>query len=127
MPFSYPEEMQEKPVKAYLEGKGTQEEIADIFGMSISSLRRNLIFYESEGDVSPKPHPGRQGSLDEEDLAWIKHQVETQPDIELKELRALLSQQSGKMVSIPTICRACQRLDLRRKKKSFHAAEQDRD
>ena len=42
MPFSYPVEMREKAVKAYLEGKGVQAEIADIFGISVSSLRRYL-------------------------------------------------------------------------------------
>ena len=127
MPFSYPVAMRERAVKAYLEGKGTQAKIADIFGISVSSLRRYLILHETEGDVSPKPPPVRPGRLDTEDLAWIKHQVEAKPDIALKELCVLLSQHSGKVVSEPTMCRACQRLELRRKKKSFHAAEQDRD
>jgi transposase len=127
MPFSYPVEMREKAVKAYLEGKGTQEEIADIFGISVSTLRRYLILFDSDGNVAPKPHPGRSPTLDEEDLAWIKRQIEAKPDLELKQLCALLSRQSGKVVSIPTMCRALQQLDLRRKKKSFYAAEQDRD
>ena len=126
MPFSYPVEMREKAVKAYLEGKGTQEQIADIFGSSVSSLRRYLLLYERDGDVAPKPHPGRVPTLDGEDLAWIKRQVEAQADIELKELCALLNQQRGKVVSEPTMCRACQQLDLRRKKKSHYAAERDR-
>ena len=127
MPFSYPVEMREKAVKAYLEGKGTQEQIADIFGISVSSLRRYLILYERDGDVAPKPHPGRAPTLDGEDLEWIKRQVEMQPDIELKELCALLNQQRGKVVSEPTMCRACQQLNLRRKKKSYTAVEQDRE
>jgi transposase len=75
-------------VKAYLEGKGTQEKIADIFGISVSTLRRYLILFDSEGDVAPKPHPGRSPTLDEADLALIKRQVEAKPDIELKELCA---------------------------------------
>ena len=127
MPFSYPVKMREKAVKAYLEGKGTQEKIADIFGISVSTLRRYLILYARDGDVAAKPHPGRSPTLDEEDLEWIKRQVEAKPDIELKELCALLREQSGKAVSVPTMCRACQKLDLRRKKKSYHAAEQARD
>jgi transposase len=114
-------------VEAYLEGKGTQAKIADIFGISVSTLRRYLILFESDGDVAPKPYPGRSATLDAQDLARIKRQVEAKPDIELKELCALLSQQSGKRVSVPTMCRACQRLDLRRKKKSFQASERERD
>lgn len=127
MPFSYPVEMREKAVEAYLEGKGVQAEIADIFGISVSSLRRYLIGHERDGDLAPKPHPGRPPSLEEEDLQWLKVRVEAKPDIELKELCTLLSQQRGKVVSVPTTCRACQHLDLRRKKKSYYAAEQDRD
>ncbi len=127
MPFSYPVEMRKKAVNAYLEGKGTQEKIADIFGISVSTLRRYLVRYASEGDVAPKSYPGRLPTLDEEDLEWVKRQVAAKPDIELKELCVLLSQQSGKTVSVPTMCRACQQLDLRRKKKSYYAAEQDRD
>ena len=119
--------MRKKAVNAYLEGKGTQEKIADIFGISVSTLRRYLILFDRDGNVAPKPHPGRSPTLDEEDLAWIKCQVEAKPDIELKELCALLSQQGGKVVSMPTMCRACQQLDLRRKKKSSYPAEQERD
>ena len=47
MPFSYPVEMREKAVNAYLEGKGTQEKIADIFGISVSTLRSYLVKNET--------------------------------------------------------------------------------
>ena len=76
MPFSYSVEMREKAVNAYLEGKGTQEKIADIFRISVSTLRHYLIRCENDGDVAPKPHPGRPPTLDEEDLQWSKGQVE---------------------------------------------------
>ncbi len=114
-------------MKAYLEGKGVQAEIADIFGMSVNSLRRYLIGHERDDDLVPKPHPGRLPTLEKEDLQWIKAQVEAKADIELKALCSLLSQQRGKLVSVPTMCRACQHLDLRRKKKSYYAVEQERD
>ncbi len=126
MPFSYPVELRDKAVKAYLKGKGTQKEIASMFGMGLSSLGRYLRQYEKSGDLTPKPHPGRPPMLGEEDLQRIKGWVEARPDIELKELCALVEQELGKVVSEPTMCRACQALDLRRKKKSYRAGEQDR-
>ncbi len=127
MPFSYPVELRNKAVKAYLKGKGTQEEIANIFGIGLSSLGRYLRQYEKSGDLTPKPHPGRPPMLGERELQHIKGWVEARPDIELKELCALVEQEFGKEVSEPTMCRACQALDLRRKKKSYRASEQDRE
>jgi transposase len=44
--------------------------------------------------------------------------------MELKELCEAVAQKLGKAVSESTLCRVCQRLDLRRKKKSYRAAEQ---
>ena len=126
MPFSYPIELRDKAVQAYLKGKGTQEEIASIFGIGLSSLRRYLKQYEESGDLAAKPHPGRPPMLGTEDLQSIKQWIEATPDIELKELCALVERELGKVVSEPTMCRACQALDLRRKKKSYYANEQDR-
>jgi len=40
MSFAYPVEMRAKAVRAYVEGKGVQAVIADIFWLSVSSLRR---------------------------------------------------------------------------------------
>ena len=91
MPFSSLGEIREKAVNAYLEGKGTREKIADIFGINVSTLRHYLIRYENDNDVVPKPHPGRPLILGEEDLQWIKSQVEAKADTELEELCDLLS------------------------------------
>jgi len=86
-----------------------------------------LIDHERDGDLALKPHPGRPPTLDKEDLQWIKARVEAKPDSELKELCTLLSHKRGKDVSLLTMCRACQHLDLRRKKKSYYAVEPQRD
>jgi hypothetical protein len=56
-----------------------------------------------------------------------KSETEATPDIELKELCALVERELGKLMSEPTMCRACQALDLWRKKKSYFASEKDRE
>lgn len=127
MPFSYPVELRDKAAKAYLKGKGTQKEIASIFGIGLSSLGRYMRQQKKSGDLTPKTHPGRPPMLGEGDLQRIKSWVEATPDIEFKALCALVEQELGKVVSEPTMCRASQALDLRRKKKSYGASEQDRE
>ena len=117
MPFSYPVELREKVINAYLKSKGTQKEIADLFEINVSTVRRYLRKYEQGNDLAPRPNSGRRPTLDEEDIQCIKRQVEARPGIKLKELCELLKAECGKMVSEPTMCRACQRLDIRRNKK----------
>ena len=127
MGFSYPVKMRERAVNAYLEGKGTQQEIADVFGMGVRTLRRYLRRGEAGGDLEPEPSPGRTPILNEQDRQRIQSWIEAKPDIELKELCAAVAQEMGKVVSESTMCRVCQRSDLRRKKKSYSAAEQARE
>jgi transposase len=127
MQFAYPVELRDKAVKAYLKGKGTQNEIASILRMGLSTLGRYSSKYEKNGDLASKTHPGRPPMLGEGGWQRIQHWVEARPDIEFKELCALVEQELGKVVSEPTMCRACQALDLRRKKKSYYASEQARE
>jgi transposase len=119
--------MRENAVNAYLEGKGTQEEIADMFGMGVRTLRRFLRRSEERGDLEPELSPGRPPILNESDQQRIQGWVEAKPDIELKELCDAVAQELGKVVSESTLCHVCQQLDLRRKKKSYCAAEQARE
>ena len=127
MGFSYPVKMRENAVKAYLEGKGTQEEVSDLFGMGVRTLRRFLRRSEERGDLEPDPSPGRPPILNESDQQRIQSWIEAKPDIELKELCEAVAQELGKVASESTLCRICQRFDLRRKKKSYCAAEQARE
>ena len=62
MPSAYSEDLRKSAVTAYHEGKGTQSEIAEIFGISESSLRSYLRLEEKTGSLAPKeykrgPHP----------------------------------------------------------------------
>ena len=48
------------------------------------------------------------------------------PDKTLAEYCELYEEKTNIKVSVPVMCRALKQLNLRRKKKSFYAAEQDR-
>ena len=127
MGFSYPVKLRKRVVQAYLEGKGTQQEIADIFGIGVRTLRRFIRRNEEQGDLERDPSPGRTPILDEQDRQRIRSWIEAKPDIELKDLCSTVAQEMGKVVSESTMYRVCQRLGFRRKKKSYSAAEQARE
>ena len=62
------------------------------------------------------PHGGEKPQLNGEDLDWLKAKVEEKNDSTLEELRQELKSIRGKEVSLSTICRAQQKLGLKRKK-----------
>jgi transposase len=119
MPSAYSEDLRKSAVTAYREGKGTQEEIAEMLGISESSLRIYLRLEEKTGSVAPKeykrgPHP----VIAEEGLQSIKEWVGQMADITLLELCGLYKKHYKKKVSLSMMHRALAELDLRRKKKS---------
>ena len=68
--------------------------------------------------MEPKPHGGGAiAKLTASDLAVVKQLVETQPDAHLCELCERLAQNNQVNVSVPTMHRAVQSLDLSYKKK----------
>lgn len=128
MPSAYSVDLRKSAVTAYHEGKGTQSEIAEIFGISESSLRCYLRLEEKTGSLAPKeykrgPHP----VIAEKGFQSIKEWVERSPDIMLSELCALYKKHYKKKVSLSMMHRALAELDLRRKKKSLYAQEQERE
>ncbi len=128
MPSAYSEDLRKSAVTAYHEGKGTQAEIAEIFGISESSLRLYLRLEEKTGSLAPKeykrgPHP----VITEEGFQSIKEWIAETPDIILSELCGLYKKRYKKKVSLSMMHRALSELNLRRKKKSLYAQEQERE
>ena len=91
-----------------------REEIARRFTVSLSWIRRILQRRRETGSIEAKPHHhcGPKPALEEADLRRLRELVVQQRDATLTELRDRL----GKPVSIMTICRALQRLELPLKK-----------
>jgi len=128
MPSAYSEDLRERVVKAYREGKGTQEEITQMFGISLSCLRSYLRLEEKTGSLAPKeykrgPHTVIAGHGLENLKEWIKQT----PDITLSELCNLYRKTHKKKVSLSMMYRALVSLNLRLKKKSRYAQEQERE
>ena len=80
MPSAYSEDLRKSAVTAYYEGKGTQSEIAEIFGISESSLRSYLRLEEKTGSLAPKEYKrGAHPVITEERLSGYQRMDRTNP------------------------------------------------
>jgi transposase len=99
--IAYPKELRVRVVAAVEQGEHSIPEIASLFGVGITFAKKML-----------RRH--RAG----EELALLCTAIKEQPDATLGELQTVLVEQAQLSVSPSTICRALQRLNLPRKKKS---------
>ena len=113
-------DLRERVVRACDEGVGTREEIAEIFGVSISFITKLLRRRRDEKTIAAKLHSGGgKPSLEKVELKQVRELVEQQPDATLAELCQRLQERSGKAVKSWTMCRVLKRLGLPRKKSPF--------
>lgn len=79
------------------------------------------------GDVVPRPHGGgASAKLDESHILKLKELITAQPDATLAELCEKLNQRRRHKVSISTVCRSLQKIDLTRKKSPVAHAKRAR-
>ena len=93
-------------------------EAAQVFGVSVPTIKRYLKLRRETGDVEPKkPVPGpeaHKGTLLE---AALPGQVRANPDLTLEEHCELLEEAEGVHVSAASVSRALKRLSLPLKKR----------
>src|SRR5262245_9891459 len=112
---TYSYDLRERVVRACDAGRGTRQQIADLFGVSTAWVRRLLQRRRETGSFAAKPHAGGptpKMSPDRYDRLAVL--VTAQPDATLAELRERL----GTAVHLSTVARALARLRLTVKKKS---------
>ena len=116
---AYSLDLRRKIVDAVERGVGTRSEIAAMFGVHESFVYKLLRQQRQLGHFAPLPHGGGAvPKLDQEDLMVLAGLVAKMPDATLDELRAQIRKQLRIDVSIPTIWRALDALELSRKKNS---------
>jgi len=127
MPAPYSTDLRKRIIEAYKSGKGSVRTIAKMFDVGKSTVSDYIVLEQSQGSVSPKKATGGQEPrIDAKGLAFIRKCVEKKPDITLAALCEKYFKRRKTKVSISMMCRALKKLNLRRKKKSLYAAEQDR-
>jgi len=116
---AYSVDLRQKVIDAYEQEDDSQRELAERFGVSLSFIQSLLKQYRTETTIEPKPPSGGFVSKVAEHLDLIQQLVEQNNDASLEELCTQLEQKTGVQVSISTMCRALQLLNLTRKKKHF--------
>ena len=115
---SYSNDLRRRIVAAYQSGDYSQDEIAELFGVSQKSVSNFVTRFEQTGSPDQLAHGGgRQAELDDQARLFIRQQVEQDNDITLASLCQLVEQTLPSKVSISTMSRVLQELDLPRKKR----------
>jgi transposase len=114
---AYSIDLRHKIIQAYERRLGSQRALADLFGVSVSFVEKLLSRHRRTGAVAPQPHTGGQKRRLEAAAEPVIHAaVRAMPDITLEDLCALVADAHSIRLSVPTMCRALQRLGLPRKK-----------
>ena len=109
------EEKRKLAIEAYRSGKGTQRQIAELFGVSFRTFCRWWRAYRDEGRTAPLPRGHNPPALDEETIRRLDELIEAHPDWTLEKLRDEL----GVDCTIVTIHNWAQRLGWRYKKNRY--------
>lgn len=94
-----------------------RQEVAEVFGVSVPTIKRWLRRPRETGDVEPKPIPGppaRKGAALED---YLPTQLRANPDLTLEEHRELFDEAYDVKASTATVSRAFKRLGLPLKKR----------
>lgn len=113
----YPKELRERVVAAVEQGIHSIADVAEIFGVGVSFVKKMLKLHRDGESLKPRHGGGIEPLLNPERLEILRAAVETRPDATLEELQRFIADECQVRVSISTICRTLQKLKLPRKKR----------
>ena len=117
MPAPISLDLRQRVIAAYQAKEGSQRQLAERFKVSLSFVTDLNRRYRETGMVEPKPHGGGAvAKLGASQLSVVKALVEAQPDALLEELCERLAEKTAVNVSVSTLQRAVQSLELSVKK-----------
>jgi transposase len=91
-------------------------EVARVFGVGISSVKRYMKMAQEEGTLYPKKAPGKKRKLDESGMKLLEEDLRARPTATYEQRVEFLDELLGVRVSKATICRTIKRLGYTRKK-----------
>jgi transposase len=124
MPKTYSSDLRERLIAAVGSGM-SRNEAAEVFGVAISTAVKWMQRLRDTGSSAAKPRGGGTSPL-EQHTERILATVSERPDATLKELLAALGRQRIR-TSRSALARFLDRHNITRKKKTVHAAEQQRE
>jgi len=113
----YSDDLRRKIIAAYENNNYSQQQVADLFGVSPATVR-NLVRRKREtGSPDALPHAGGKAPiLHDQARLFVQELVKENNDLTLAELRLKVARKHKQKVSLPTLCRLLQALGLPRKK-----------
>lgn len=102
-------------------------EVAQLFGVSLATIKRYLKQRREEGHVRPKAIPGRPPKKRAQVEADVLPQLQVHDDATLEQHCAMWEQTHSERVSRRTMSRAIMKLGWTRKKKSVGATERNEE
>jgi len=122
---SYSQDLRERVIKVWQAQTATQAWIADTFGISVSTLKEWIKRFQETGSIDPLPRGREQPLIKDDQAQAVQTLVDQLPEATLAQYCTAWEQATGQRVSVATMCRALQRFDRPRKKKTIAAAERD--
>lgn len=117
MAAPYSVDLRRKVAQACERPGQSQRAVAEFFGVSLSFVEGLLRRVRRSGELAPlRKRPGPHAKVDDDSCQCLARWLQEPPDLTLAELATRLQAQGRPAVSTPTLCRALQRLGLRRKK-----------
>lgn len=114
----YPKELRDRVVAAVEQEMYSIDETADIFRVGISFVKKMLNRHRAGESLEPRHGGGVDPLLNEQHLEMLRAAVDTRADATLEEFQQFIASECRVAVSVATVCRALQILNLPRKKKS---------
>jgi putative transposase len=117
MAGAYSQDLRARVLAAAHDGRHSYGALAALFRVGESTIRGWLRRERDTGSSAPKPHAGGAPPAVAGPAAEaLKALVDARPAATLAELADGLHAATGRRPSVSTVCRACRRLALRRKK-----------
>jgi transposase len=114
---AYSLDLRKRIVDVIERGIGTRSEVAKLFSVHETFVYKLLRQKRERGDIAPLPHGGgAQAKLNEDQLMILSDLVAKTHEATLDELRERMKKLTRVEVSVTTIWRALDALDLSRKK-----------
>lgn len=117
MAGAYSNDLRRKFLQAYEKGKGTLQELAERFEVSVGWAKKVSARRTRTGEIELKPwRRGPKSRVTPAVEDWLREQIRQQPDLTLMELQQRLQQARGLRLSMGRLWLALHKMGLRLKK-----------
>jgi transposase len=113
-------DLRQRIIARWQQGGIAVEELADVFMVSESTIRRLLHLHGQTGSIDPRAHGGgRKRALSDADKKWLRQLVQSHPDWTTYEFTDAFNKWAGRALHRSIILRAIRELGFTRKKSRY--------